>query len=223
MTHYLYKTTCLANGKYYYGVHSERRWSDGYIGCGVCSNGTAINLKNKGVKSYFIDSVIKYGYRSFKKEILAYFDNIEEAYEVEELIVDSEEVNNPNCMNIRIGGRGGAAPSICKKVCLVDTETGEELNFDSQAECAAFLGIQNISKAKRMINNRYVKKQYIEPVSFKNINNEKIDFVDIYKASRKTGIKISRLREVFSGERNSSGGHFNIDFDLSKARKTRKK
>jgi hypothetical protein len=32
MRHYLYKTTCLVNGKYYYGVHSERRKGDGYIG-----------------------------------------------------------------------------------------------------------------------------------------------------------------------------------------------
>lgn len=41
MRHYIYKTTCIPSGKYYYGVHSERRISDGYIGCGVFSNGTA--------------------------------------------------------------------------------------------------------------------------------------------------------------------------------------
>jgi hypothetical protein len=222
MRHYVYKTTCLPNGKYYYGVHSEKRKSDGYIGCGVVSDGTAINLKRKGVKSYFIDSVIKYGYKNFKKEIIAFFDNIEDAYEVEELIVDTKEISNTKCMNIRLGGFGGVVPSLCKKTSIIDTYTGEELEFDSISDCAYFLKIKNISTAKRMVNNRYVKKDYVEPVSVKNINNEVFNFVDIYEASRQTGIKINRLREVVTGNRHSSNGYFNIDFNLSFARKSRK-
>jgi hypothetical protein len=47
MRHFVYKTTCTPTGKYYIGVHSERRASDGYIGCGICSDGSAKSLKRK--------------------------------------------------------------------------------------------------------------------------------------------------------------------------------
>ena len=70
MRSFVYKTTCVINNKYYIGVHSESRISDGYIGCGICSDGTAKILKRKGVKSAFIDSVIKYGYKNFKREMV---------------------------------------------------------------------------------------------------------------------------------------------------------
>ena len=96
MRHYVYKTTCIPTSRYYYGVHSERRKSDGYIGCGVCSDGTAINLQKKGVKSVLIDSVIKYGYKNLRKEILIETDSIDDAYEIEYLIVDKKQVGNPD-------------------------------------------------------------------------------------------------------------------------------
>ena len=102
MRYFIYKTTCVPTGKYYIGVHSERRKSDGYIGCGVCSDGTAIALKSKGVKSAFIDSVIKYGYKNFKREVLIEFDSSEDAYDYEANLVDSKLVNDPNCLNIKL-------------------------------------------------------------------------------------------------------------------------
>lgn len=215
MIHYLYKTTCLPNGKYYYGVHSERRSSDGYIGCGVCSDGTAINLKRKGFKSYFIDSVVKYGYNNFEKQIIAFFDNIDDAFEVEELIVDENEVNNKKCMNIKLGGKGGLNLSTCKEVSILDIETGKEFSFISQAECANFLGLKNISGKKRFCNNKYVVKQYAEPISLKNIDGKVFNFVDIYASSIFTGLKVSRIRDLIDGKRNSANGFFNVDFNFN--------
>ena len=32
--HFLYKTTNLINGKYYYGMHSTYKLNDGYLGSG---------------------------------------------------------------------------------------------------------------------------------------------------------------------------------------------
>lgn len=215
MRHYIYKTTCIPSGKYYYGVHSERRISDGYIGSGVCSNGTAVSLKKKGIKSYFIDSVINYGYKNFKKEIICEFENSEDAFEVEELIVDEEEVNNKKCMNIKLGGSGGVVISKCKSVVLLDTKTGEEFSFKSQADCASFLGLKNISGKKRFIKGRYVRSEFCEPVLLKKIDGKKIKFVDILEASKETGLKVSRIRDLIRGDRNSANGYFNIDFDFN--------
>lgn len=215
MTYYLYKTTCLENGKYYYGVHSEKRPNDGYIGCGVCSDGTAINLKRKGVKSYFVDSVVKYGYKKFKKQIIAFFDSIDDAFEVEELIVDENEVNNKNCMNIKLGGKGGLNISTCKEISILDTETNEEFSFISQSECANFLGLKNISGKKRFCNNRYVVKDCAEPISLKNIKGEIFSFVDIYQAKKVLGLTMHRLRDLMNGKRNSANGYFISNFDFT--------
>jgi hypothetical protein len=214
--HYVYKTTCLPTGRYYYGVHSERRKSDGYIGCGVCSYGTAINLQKKGVKSVLIDSVIKYGYNNFRKEILIEIDNIDDAYEIESLIVDKEQVSNPDCMNTRLGGVGGKILSTCKPVTIIDCADGSEKTFESQADCAHFLGLKNISGKKRMCGGRYVKKEFSEPVSLKTIDGEHYEFKDIHQCVYELGLKkLDKLKQVLSGERNSTQGLFRSDFDFS--------
>jgi hypothetical protein len=215
MRHYVYKTTCLINNKYYYGVHTEKRESDGYIGCGVVSQGTANNLKSKGVKSYFIDSVVKYGYKNFKKEILREFENVDDAYLFEESLITDEELNNSMCMNIKRGGAGGVVPSTCVRVTIIDCEDEEEYSFDSLADCANFLGLKNISKAKRFHNSRYVKKHFAEPVSLKNIKGEIFNFADVVIASKKINVKPARIRQLKSGERNSANGYFLSTFDFN--------
>jgi hypothetical protein len=214
MRHYLYKTTCLVNGKYYYGVHSERRKGDGYIGCGVCSQGSAIGLSKRGVRSHLVDSVVKYGYKNFKKEIICYFKNIEDAYQVEELVVDVSELNNPNCLNVRLGGEGGLVLSNCKKISILDVNTGEEFSFISQAECASFLGLKNISGKKRFCKKKYVLKGLNEPISLKDIDGNIFNFVDIYAAKDFTGVPVSRLIDLMNGNRNSANNYFISDFDF---------
>jgi len=214
MRHYVYKTTCTINNKYYYGVHTEKRVSDGYIGCGIVSHGTAKRLKEKGVSSYFLNSVLKYGYKNFKKEIICEFDNIDHAYEVEELILDDNELNKELCMNLKLGGFGGVIPSTCVEVTIIDCEDNNEITFKSLSDCASFLGLQNVSKAKRMCDGRYVKKEFAEPVSLKNVSGKIFNFADVYIASKKTGIKVSRVRELIKGKRNSCNGYFHVDFDF---------
>lgn len=205
MRYYIYKTTCLPTGKYYYGVHSERRKSDGYIGCGVVSQGTAEALKRKNVKSAFIDSVIKYGYKSFKKEILQYFHSAEDAYEVEELIVDELEVKNKMCLNTRLGGVGGAVQSTKKKTVIIDCIKNERIEFESKADCESYIGVQNMSGKSRMCKCRYVRDEHAEPISLIDQFGNRYDFLDIYSCKYILGIKVDKARMVKRGERKSVG------------------
>jgi hypothetical protein len=212
--HFVYKTTCVPTGKYYIGVHSERRKSDGYIGCGICSDGSAIRLKKRGVKSAFIDSVLKYGYKNFHREILIEFESASEAYDYESKIVNFELVNNPNCLNIRLGGAGGVNPQTCKSISLINSSTGVIIDFKSQADAAFFLGVKNISGKKKFVNSEYMVVGNNKPIFIKKFNEKPIYFYDIKIASLFTGISIRSLNRLVSKERKSCKGWFLSDFDF---------
>lgn len=215
MRHFVYKTTCTVNGKYYIGVHTEYRDSDGYIGCGVSSNSTAISLQKRGVKSAFIDSVVKYGYENFKREIIKEFDSREEAYKFEESIVNKELIGDSSCLNIRVGGIGGRSLSLCKPIDILNSRTGEILSFDSRSDCASFLGLKNISNIKRFLGGEYVIKGEEIPISIKKGNEPAISFYDIYEASRYTGLSIFNLKRLLKKQRKSCRGWFLADFDFN--------
>ena len=104
---FIYKTTNLINGKYYIGVRSTNIINDGYIGCGIKSQAYVKASKKYGHKSAFHDAVLKYGYENFKREILFFTKTRSDAFELEELIVDHDFINNKETYNISIGGKGG--------------------------------------------------------------------------------------------------------------------
>lgn len=214
MRYFVYKTTCDLNGKYYIGVHSEKRQSDGYIGCGVSSDGTAISLKNKKVKSAFVDSVIKYGYKNFTREIIQEFDSVEEAYKLEIELVNKETLNDELCLNIRLGGIGGKILNSCKPIEILDCKTGEIICFESNSECALFLGLKNISGKKRFLKNNYVLKGEEVPINIKRVNENPIYFHDIYEASKFIGVNVFSIRRLLSKERKSCKGWFLEEFDF---------
>lgn len=89
--HYLYKTTNLINGDYYYGMHSTYNLNDGYIGSG------------KRLKY----SINKYGKENHKIEILEFFNSREELVEREKEIINLNEIAKIECMNLTVGGGGG--------------------------------------------------------------------------------------------------------------------
>lgn len=95
MYHFVYKTTNIKNGKYYYGFHSAETLNDYYIGSGA--------VLKKAIK--------KYGKESFKREIIELFSSIEEMVEGERRIVNQSVVDDPRCYNIRCGGVGGVSPA----------------------------------------------------------------------------------------------------------------
>lgn len=88
---YFYKITNNINGHYYYGVHSTNNIDDGYMG-----SGKRLHWAYK-----------KYGKENFTKEILKYFENSDDAYEYENLIVNEVLLKDDCCYNIKTGGIGG--------------------------------------------------------------------------------------------------------------------
>ena len=89
--HFTYKTTNLTNGKYYLGMHSTNKLSDGYLGSGK-------RLRH---------SIRKYGVNNFEFEILKHFANFEEMRDGEIELITDEDIKNLNCMNMKKGGDGG--------------------------------------------------------------------------------------------------------------------
>lgn len=89
--HYIYKTTCLINEKFYIGMHSTDNLEDNYIGSG---------------KRLWL-SIRKYGKENFSIEILEYFPDRNSLKKREIEIVNEELLKNPLCMNLKLGGYGG--------------------------------------------------------------------------------------------------------------------
>ena len=116
---YLYKTTCLKNNKVYIGVHQTKNLNDGYIGSGVMSQAYAESYlryyEKHNKKSAFIRAVVKYGYSSFKTEILQFFNSRVEMINKEKEIVNKNWVNNENNYNILVGGIGGGNKKLTKE------------------------------------------------------------------------------------------------------------
>jgi hypothetical protein len=86
----VYKTTNLINGCVYYGVHGTTNVNDRYLG-----SGKIIKL-----------SIKKYGRKNFKKTVLVTFDNAKDAFDYEELLVNTVLIKNQDVYNITTGGIG---------------------------------------------------------------------------------------------------------------------
>ncbi len=137
---HIYKIINLINKKYYYGVHNGNN-TDSYLGSG--------KLLHQAYK--------KYGINNFKKEILLYFDTIEEAFEYEKIIINEKMINknNPMCYNICVGGLGGDKFS-CQSI-----DIQKKINFKRSQSVKETYKNMSIEKKQEIYNKRK-----------KNINNE---------------------------------------------------
>lgn len=102
----VYLTTNLVNNKIYVGVHKTINPDifDGYIGNGIYISKPATYQYSKTI---FQGAVKKYGPKNFRRKTLAVFDNEDDAYLLEEQIVNEEFLARPDVYNIVLGGRGG--------------------------------------------------------------------------------------------------------------------
>ena len=92
----LYKTINKVNQNFYIGVHSTddmhfgtTEYQDPYIGSG--------NIISEALK--------KYGRESFDVEVIAYFDDVEDAYRAEaEIVTEQFLQEHSECYNLNVGG-----------------------------------------------------------------------------------------------------------------------
>jgi hypothetical protein len=89
--HFIYKTTNLLNGKYYYGMHSTDNLNDGYYGSG------------RRLKC----SLNKYGKKNHNFEIIEHLPTRKALINREKEIINLNEIAKESCMNLMIGGVGG--------------------------------------------------------------------------------------------------------------------
>lgn len=91
-TYYIYKTTCTITGKYYIGMRKTYKEEDFYKGSG------------KLLKA----SIAEHGDESHIKEILEYCENESELRKRESEIINKELLKDELCLNMAVGGNGGA-------------------------------------------------------------------------------------------------------------------
>jgi hypothetical protein len=89
--HYIYKTTCKVTGKYYVGMHSTSNLDDSYIG--------------SGKRLWY--SILKHGRENHDREILEFLPDRSSLKEREKELVNESLLQDPMCMNLKIGGEGG--------------------------------------------------------------------------------------------------------------------
>ena len=157
--HFIYKTTNLLNGKYYYGMHSTDNLNDGYYGSGR-------RLKH---------SLNKYGKENHKVEILEFLSDRKSLINREKEIVTLNEIAKENCMNLMVGGKGGFISdeqqrhrSICGGKAFADklkndlefrkrhhkivSETMKMINQVYEINHATFLGKKHSKKTKELMS-----------------------------------------------------------------------
>ena len=88
--HFVYKITNDFDNRYYIGKHSTDNLDDNYFGSGRIITGL----------------INKYGKEHFKKEIIKFFNTSLEAFKYEEYLVNENLLEDKNCINLQIGGRG---------------------------------------------------------------------------------------------------------------------
>jgi len=92
MTHFVYITTNLINGKQYIGDHSTDNLEDGYLGSG---------------RPYFLRALKQYGKNNFKREILQFFPSKEEAFNAQKQFIIDYNTLVPGGYNVSpTGGLG---------------------------------------------------------------------------------------------------------------------
>ncbi len=106
MKYIVYCTGNLKNSKVYIGVHKTQTpyEFDGYLGNGIRVPLTDRPFHINNPDTPFRRAINKYGYKSFYRVLLAIFDDENDAYKLEEVLVTNDFIRNKNSYNVSLGG-----------------------------------------------------------------------------------------------------------------------
>lgn len=134
----VYQTTNTVNNYIYIGVHKTKDPDvfDGYLGCGVYNSWPYTYMF---AKTKFQEAVKKYGPKNFNRTTIAVFNTAEEAFNLEEEIVNEAFLERHDVYNMVLGGIYGMYEG--KKIPVYRyTLNGDYMEeFPSFAEAAAQL------------------------------------------------------------------------------------
>ena len=188
----VYLTTNLVNNKIYIGVHQTENPEvfDGYLGCGVWSNRPSTYEHPKTVFHY---AVKKYGPKNFKRKILKTYTNSEDAYLLEEEIVNKDFLSRDDVYNTALGGTNGAYLLTCKKIYQYDLNGNFIKEWNSYMEAARYFN-RSLITIQRAVKNRTIFNNYY----FSLIKYETLDITKM--VSKKETPKIPVFQYSSTGE-----------------------
>lgn len=182
MKYIVYKTTNIKNNYIYIGVHKSYTNSfDGYIGCGVNIN-KETSYSNPSTN--FQKAVLEFGIESFKRETLAEFPNLEDAYKLEGELVNEEFLLRDDVYNMILGGKENHSEGIA--VHLYNSDGIYYKSFNSYQDAATFLKVQSSSIRRAAIYKYKIKEYYFSLYKTEKVNIEEFNTnkkVRVYKYS----------------------------------------
>lgn len=185
MFYTVYKITNNINKKIYIGAHRTLDLNDGYMGSG----------------ELIIKAIKKYGLDNFTKEYIAIFNNVEEMFKMESLLVGGDFIKRSDTYNLKEGGNGGDTSKFVpyddpsykekignarKKFLKENPEIFKELckNLKIWGN-GSFLGKHHTEETKKKIGEKNSKHQEGE-------KNSQYGTCWIYSLTKKTSIKIKK-------------------------------
>lgn len=147
----VYCTTNTINKKIYIGVHKTNpEIFDNYIGCGVYTNRPS-TYERSITKFHY--AVKKYGPKNFIRNTIAIFDNEDEAYLLESLIVDEKFILREDVYNMTTGGEGGKSSTTSIRVYRYD-EKGNFIEEFSSIHSASLAINQSMASIQIALKNK---------------------------------------------------------------------
>jgi len=124
--HFLYRSTCKLNGKYYVGIHSTNDMN-------------STHTKNYfGSGDHLRNAVKPYGRENFIREILCFGPTRDYITALETRFVDQALIDDPLCMNNALGGLGGApgVPKTKEHIAKIAAKNrGRKMTDEQRANC----------------------------------------------------------------------------------------
>ena len=193
MKHIVYLTINKINFKIYIGIHSTENpneW-DYYLGCGVFANKPSSYNK---AKTPFAAAVLKYGPSNFIRHTIKIFDTLQEAKDLESLLVDDAFIKNTNTYNITLGG--GLPPVLNEKVYQYSLDGTFIKEWDSVKEIISFYNsykdaIGNAIFEKRSFQESYWSKSKVERL---NVEEYRHSFTGEIKQYNENGLYLNTFK-----------------------------